>query len=48
MLGNISEEPKTMSDGQIFVLSLNMDSEMFCLFLFQSSKEIFERPIKIV
>jgi hypothetical protein len=25
-----------------------MDSEMFCLFLFQSSKEIFERPIKIV
>ena len=26
----------------------NMDSEMLCLFLFESSEEIFERPKKLV
>jgi hypothetical protein len=41
MLESISEEPKTMSDDQNFVLSLNMDLEMLCLFLFQSSEGSF-------
>ncbi len=48
MLESISEEPKTMSEDQNFLLSLNMNLEILCLFLFQSSEEIFERLKKLV
>ncbi len=44
---SISEQPKTMSDNQNFVLSLNMDFEMLCPFLVQSSEKIFERLYEV-
>ena len=43
LLRSISDERKIIGGDQNFVLILNMDLEILCLFLFKSSEKLFER-----
>jgi len=46
LLESISDEPKTIGHDQNFMLFLNMGLKIFCIFLFKTSEELFERPEK--
>ena len=48
LLQSISDEPKTIGHDQNFVLFLNMDLEMLCLFLLKSSEKLFKRLEKLL